>query len=286
MKDKHRPGRSADHHDAALRNGAPDRARPPRNDLGRRQIDRGRGVWLYGVHPVLAAIANPDRRTFRVVVSAEAEGSLGARIAGISHGHASFPKTEIMSRDALERLLPRGAVHQGIAAQVDALEAPDIEDIIRATDGYESARIVVLDQVTDPHNVGAILRSSAAFGAAAVMVPERNSPPSTGTLAKAASGAMERVPLVRVVNLARALDRLKKAGYWCVGLDADATTPLHQADLTGKVAIVLGAEGEGLRRLTREHCDLMARIPIHRGMESLNVSNAAAIALYELARPK
>jgi 23S rRNA (guanosine2251-2'-O)-methyltransferase len=286
MKDKHRPSRAADSHDAAPRYSAPDKGRSQRGDPGRRHVDQGRGVWLYGVHPVLAAIANPDRQTFRIVVSAEADASLGPRIAALAQGHARLPKADVMPREALERLLPRGAVHQGIAAQVDALEESDIEDIIRATEGYGSARIVVLDQVTDPHNVGAILRSSAAFGAAAVMVPERNSPPSTGTLAKAASGAMERVPLVRVVNLSRALDRLKKAGYWCVGLDADATTQLHDADLTGKIALVLGAEGEGLRRLTREHCDLMARIPINRGMESLNVSNAAAIALYELARPK
>jgi 23S rRNA (guanosine2251-2'-O)-methyltransferase len=285
MKDKHRPERFADSRDAAVRNGSPDRGRGQRDAAGRRP-DPGRGVWLYGVHPVLAAIANPERRTFRIVVSTESDGSLGPRIAVLAQSHPGLPRADILTREALERLLPRGAVHQGIAAQVDRLEEPDIEDVIRATDGYESARIVVLDQVTDPHNVGAILRSAAAFGAAAVMMPERNSPPSTGTLAKAASGAMERVPLVRVVNLSRALDRLKKAGYWCVGLDADATTHLHEADLTGKIAIVLGAEGEGLRRLTREHCDLMARIPINRGMESLNVSNAAAIALYELARPK
>jgi 23S rRNA (guanosine2251-2'-O)-methyltransferase len=300
MKDKHRQGRSAESHDSAPRYHGPERGRSgqrgeqnrsapgraQRTDQSRRDPNQGRGVWLYGIHPVLAAIANPGRRTFRIVVSAEAEASLGPRIASLSQNHGGLPRADTMPRDQLERLLPRGAVHQGIAAQVDALEEPDIEDIVRATEGYESARIVVLDQVTDPHNVGAIIRSAAAFGAAAVMMPERNSPPATGTLAKAASGAMERVPLVRVVNLSRALDRLKKAGYWCVGLDATATTPLHGADLTGKVAVVLGAEGEGLRRLTREHCDLMVRIPITRGMESLNVSNAAAIALYELARPK
>jgi 23S rRNA (guanosine2251-2'-O)-methyltransferase len=290
MKGKHRSGRSHESNDTPPRQAGADRSRGHRPEGHRREshpASHGRGLWLYGIHPVLAAIANPERRTYRIVVSAEAEPSLSARVAGLAQSHPGrLPRAEILPRDALERLLPRGAVHQGIAAQLDALEEPDLDDIVRATDGHESSRIVVLDQVTDPHNVGAIIRSAAAFGAAAVVMPERNSPPTTGTLAKAASGAIERVPLVRVVNLSRALDDLKKAGYWCVGLDAGATTALHQADLTGKVALVLGAEGEGLRRLTREHCDLMVRIPIMRGMESLNVSNAAAVALYELVRPK
>jgi 23S rRNA (guanosine2251-2'-O)-methyltransferase len=296
MKNKHRPARSADFRGQRRQNEpfrdrsrsqphVPNRQKP--HDTGRGHApDRGRGVWLYGIHPVLAALANPKRRAYRVIVSSEAEGTLAPRIVTISQGRSGLPQTEILPREALERLLPRGAVHQGIAAQLDALEEPDIEDILRATDGADSACVVVLDQVTDPHNVGAIIRSAAAFGTAAVIMPERNSPPSTGTLAKAASGAIERVPLVRVVNLSRALDRLKQAGFWCIGLDASATTALHEADLSGKVAVVLGAEGEGLRRLTREHCDLMVRIPIGRAVESLNVSNAAAIALYELARPK
>ncbi len=286
MKGKHRPGRSPETNDFPPRQTGADRNRGQRHEAHRRDSHHGRGIWLYGIHPVLAAIANPERKTFRIVVSAEAEATLGPRVAGLAQGHPGrLPQAQIMQRDALERLLPRGAVHQGIAAQVDALEEPDLDDIIRATEGHESARVVVLDQVTDPHNVGAIIRSAAAFGAAAVIMPERNAPPTTGTLAKAASGAVERIPLVRVVNLSRSLDQLKKAGYWCVGLDAGAGTALHQADLTGKVALVLGAEGEGLRRLTREHCDLMVRIPIMRGMESLNVSNAAAVALYELVRP-
>lgn len=287
MKGKHRPGRSPEASDFPPRQAGTDRNRGQRHEAPHRDGHHGRGVWLYGIHPVLAAIANPERRTYRIVVSAEAESTLAPRVAGLAQSHpGGLPSAQILPRDALERLLPRGAVHQGIAAQVDALEEADLDDIIRATDGHESARVVVLDQVTDPHNVGAIIRSAAAFGAAAVIMPERNSPPTTGTLAKAASGAIERVPLVRVVNLSRSLDQLKKAGYWCVGLDAGATTALHQADLTGKVALVLGAEGEGLRRLTREHCDLMVRIPIMRGMESLNVSNAAAVALYELVRLK
>ncbi|HEX2112992.1 MAG TPA: 23S rRNA (guanosine(2251)-2'-O)-methyltransferase RlmB [Alphaproteobacteria bacterium] len=288
MKNKYRPARSAEFHDSRRHEEpARDRARPHvQAHRSPPDPNRGRGVWLYGIHPVLAALANPARRVYRIVISGEAETTLAPRIATLSQSRSGLPRAEILPRDALERLLPRGAVHQGIAVQLEALEELDIDDIVRATDGLDSARVVVLDQVTDPHNVGAIIRSAAAFGTAAVIMPERNSPPSTGTLAKAASGAIEHVPLVRVVNLARALDQLKNAGFWCVGLDATATTALHAADLSGKIAVVLGAEGEGLRRLTREHCDLMVRIPIGRGMESLNVSNAAAIALYELARPK
>ena len=242
-------------------------------------------MWLYGIHPVLAALANPRRRALRVLMTSDAETSLGARLDVLAQSHpAGLPRPEILTRESIDRILPRGAVHQGVAAQVQGLDDTDIEDICRATEGQDSARVVVLDQVTDPHNVGAVIRSAAAFGAAAVVLPERNSPGDSGVLAKAASGAVERVPLVRVVNLARALDRLKQAGFWCVGLDADASTPINEADLSGKVALVLGAEGEGLRRLTREHCDLMVRIPINKGLESLNVSNAAAISLYELAR--
>jgi 23S rRNA (guanosine2251-2'-O)-methyltransferase len=254
-------------------------SRPAVADLG------GKKMWLYGIHPVLAALANPRRRAVRVLLTPEAESSLGARLDVLAQSHpGGLPKPEILSRETIERNLPRGAVHQGVAAQVQGLDDTDIEDICRATEGQDGARIVILDQVTDPHNVGAVIRSAAAFGAAAVILPERNSPGDGGVLAKAASGALERVPLVRVVNLARALGRLKQAGFWCVGLDGDAQMPINESDLSGKVALVLGAEGEGLRRLTREHCDLMVRIPISRGVESLNVSNAAAIVLYELAR--
>ncbi|HEX6979690.1 MAG TPA: 23S rRNA (guanosine(2251)-2'-O)-methyltransferase RlmB [Alphaproteobacteria bacterium] len=295
MKGKNRPSRScapSEGHSrtggsARFRNTQPELDRRPHGGRGAPPRPKSRGVWLYGIHPVLAAIANARRTTYRIVMTPEADSTLGPRVAALAESMpTNLPAPEVMPRDALERLLPRGAVHQGIAAEVDTLDEPDIEDVIRATESQSNARIVVLDQVTDPHNVGAVIRSAAAFGSAAVVVPERNSPGVTGTLAKAASGALERVPLVRVVNLARALDQLKKAGYWCVGLDADASTAIHDADLSGKIALVLGAEGEGLRRLTREHCDLMVRIPISRGMESLNVSNAAAVALYELVRPR
>ena len=191
----------------------------------------------------------------------------------------------MLDRAGLAALLPEGAVHQGWALEAEPLLPADLDDVLRAAEiGGGRAIVVVLDQVTDPHNVGAVLRSAAAFGAAAVLVAEHGAPPETGALAKAASGALDIVPLVRVVNLARALDRLKEAGFWCCGLDAEAAEPLAALDLGRRAALVLGSEGGGLRRLVRERCDYLARLPTRPELPSLNVSNAAAIALYELAR--
>jgi 23S rRNA (guanosine2251-2'-O)-methyltransferase len=192
---------------------------------------------------------------------------------------------EVLERAAFNLLLPEGAVHQGWALEVVPLEAPDLDDVLRAAEvkGGRSV-VVVLDQVGDPHNVGAVLRSAAAFGAAAVIVAEHGAPPVTAALAKAASGALDSMALVYVVNVARALDRLKEAGYWCCGLAADAPAALAALDLGPRAALVLGSEGGGLRRLVRERCDYLARLPTRPEQPSLNVSNAAAIALYELVR--
>ena len=188
---------------------------------------------------------------------------------------------ELVERNRLDATLPPDAIHQGAALLVDPLPSPSMEKLLADTTGP----VLVLDQVTDPRNVGAILRSAAAFGAAALVVQDRHAPQETGTLARAASGALEVVPILREVNLSRALEQLKKAGLWVVGLEAAGPITLAQSGLTGRrVALVLGAEGEGLRRLTRETCDELVRLPIHPAMESLNVSAAAAVALYELAR--
>lgn len=243
------------------------------------------GQWLYGIHAVLAAVANPRRRCQRILLSGEAEGALGGRIASAAAAAGGpRPALERVPRQAIERLLPPGAVHQGIAVLADPLPPPALADVLGGIDGRPAAVIVVMDQATDPRNVGAVLRSAAAFAAAAVVVQERHAPGATAALAKAASGALELVPLVPVVNIARTLGVLKDAGFRCVGLDADTPGAIAEAALGGRVALVLGSEGKGLRRLVREGCDVLVRIPIAPGIESLNLSTAAAIALYEAAR--
>ncbi|HTW28275.1 MAG TPA: RNA methyltransferase [Acetobacteraceae bacterium] len=233
-------------------------------------------VWIYGVHPVAAALANPARRLRRLVLTEEAEAAIA------THLPRPWPlQPERSERERLDQMLGRDAVHQGAALLADPLTPPVLAQTLE-----RPGAVLVLDQVTDPRNVGAILRSAAAFGAAAVIVQERHAPEETGALAKAASGALETVPLLRAVNLARTLVALKAAGLWTVGLDADAP-PLSGPDLAARrVALVLGAEGEGLRRLTRETCDEVAGLPMPGAgrMASLNVAAAAAVALYELAR--
>jgi 23S rRNA (guanosine2251-2'-O)-methyltransferase len=184
-------------------------------------------------------------------------------------------RPEIHASQEITALLPEGAAHQGFALMAAPLEEPHLEDVIAAFPSGESGLVIVLDQVTDPRNVGAILRSAAAFGARAVILPERRGAETTAAMAKTASGALESVPLVRVTNISRALDTLKTSGFWCVGLDAHAAQPLAKTDLSGRVALVLGAEGAGLRRLVAEHCDIRACLPIGPLIESLNVSAAA-----------
>ena len=231
----------------------------------------GADIWLYGYHAVVAALKNKNRAVLRLLTTSEtakelAQERIEARVS-----------PETVSRGEIARFLPEGAVHQGIALLTRPLPALAVEDL----DLSESGVIVVLDQVTDPHNVGAILRSAAAFGAKAVITPEKNAPEMTGVLAKSACGAAECVPLIYVSNLVRAMNALKENGWWCVGLDGYANSVMHETDLPEKCVLVMGAEGSGLRRLTAENCDLTVKLRISEKMESLNVSNAAAVALYE-----
>lgn len=239
----------------------------------------GPAYWIYGTHAVMAALANPARRLRRLLLSREAA-------SGLRLPPRPGLAAETVDRAALERALPAGSVHQGIAALAEPLPDRDLDEVLDGLAAVDSAAILVLDQVTDPQNVGAILRSAAALGAAAVVLPRHHAPPVTGTLAKAASGGLEHVALVRVGNIAQAIGRLKESGFWCIALDGAAERDLSAVDLAGRVALALGAEGAGLRRLTRERCDLAARLPTAGPIADLNVSNAAAVALYECARQR
>ena len=240
---------------------------------------------LYGKHAVLSALANPRRHIHRLLLTIESRDSLQGKIeeALNAGGHKNIEILALDKRDIEDRL-PPGAVHQGIALEAETPQSMHIEDIINQTEADAKATIVILDQATDPHNIGAIMRSAAAFGAIAVVIQDRNSPVITGSMAKAASGALEHVALVRTKNLVRAMDRLKAAEYWCIGLEGTATQTLAESRLSGRVALVLGAEGTGLRRLTRANCDLLVKVRMSNAVESLNLSNAAAIALYEITR--
>ena len=239
-------------------------------------------IRMYGVHAVTAALRNGRRRVLRLLLTEEAERQAAEAIAAARARMGDRMLLERLDREGIARTIGEGVVHQGVAAEVLPLPQPDLDTAL--SKAGPQATFLVLDQVTDPHNVGAILRSAAAFGAAGIISTRHHAPTETGSLAKAASGGLEQVPLVRVANIGQALEALKKAGFWCLGLAADATELLSDADLSGRVAFVLGAEGAGLRRLTREHCDLLLKLPTEAGLVQLNVSNAAAIALYERAQ--
>jgi 23S rRNA (guanosine2251-2'-O)-methyltransferase len=225
-------------------------------------------VILYGWHTVKAALENPARRIRRLYATANAARRLA------EDGVALAVEPELVRPDAIARRLGPDAVHNGLLAEADPLPSPELED-------FEPAGIVlVLDQITDPHNVGAILRTAAGFAVKAVVTTARHSPEATGVLAKSASGALEYVPIVTVQNLARALTTLRERGYLLVGLDSTGDTDLGDAALHMPLALVLGAEGKGLRQLTRTTCDQVARLDLPGRIKSLNVSNAAALALY------
>lgn len=242
-------------------------------------------VLIWGLHAVRSAWLNPERQCLQLWLTDASFESFD-----LTHQEARHelllkrPDPKKTERYELDRLAPAGTVHQGIMAEVLPLPEPSLSDLIDQEPAPDL--IIMLDQVTDPHNVGAIIRSAAAFGASAVIMTERNAPSTTGVLAKTASGALEHVKQIHVVNLARALDTLREAGYWCVGLAEEGSRDLKDIDLTGRTVLVLGAEGEGLRQLTRKKCDELAKLPTHGPIGSLNVSNATAVALYEVRRQK
>jgi 23S rRNA (guanosine2251-2'-O)-methyltransferase len=253
-----------------------ERKRALRGRAGRMQGGRGSGrassgqVRLWGRHAVEAALKNPARQHRKLWATHEAIAALDGELP------PDFP-LEYADNSDLDRLVARDAPHQGLVLECAALADVHLDEVL---DGDATRPIVVLDQVTDPHNLGAVMRSAAAFGAAALVTQDRHAPPEGGVVAKAASGALEMMPWVRVVNLARALEEMAEAGYWRIGLAGEAEGTLAEALPAGPVALVLGAEGPGMRHNIAGHCDALARLPISDAVESLNVSNAAAVALY------
>lgn len=242
--------------------------------------------WVFGIHAGLAAIANPERKVLRIVVSKQGvdDSLMGEIKNAIAQSEITRPGPEQKDRAALDDIFGWGAVHQGLAVQVAGLEQPELADLMDMAEAQESACIVVLDQATDPRNIGAVMRSCAAFGAMGLVVQDRHAPEMSATMAKAASGAAERLPLVKVTNIARAIDDLKQKEFWAIGLDGSASDIIDDKIMKGRIALVLGAEGSGLRRLVSETCDRLVKIPISNNVESLNLSNAAAVALYSFAQ--
>ncbi|WP_428408367.1 23S rRNA (guanosine(2251)-2'-O)-methyltransferase RlmB [Hyphococcus sp.] len=265
---------------AAPEKGASGKGRPklgrPRH--GAQKTPEG-AVWLYGRHAVAAALANPNRKVKRVLATKNSADWLAQ--TGIDE--KTLSRLEDMKPDAIDRLLHEGAVHQGLAALAEELPRARLKEVCAPAE--TGAPVLVLDQITDPQNIGALFRSAAAFGAKAVIVQERRTPPLAGALAKAAAGAIEIVPCVQAVNIARALEALKDLGYHCAGLAGEADAYITEFPAT-PLALVMGAEGAGLRQLVAATCDKLYRIPIAPGVESLNVSNAAAISLYEARRAR
>ena len=246
------------------------------------------GFFLWGRHAVMAALANPERRIAALYATSEAAQDMTLCINALpKERRAELPTITKSERRRLDAVNPatdgEKAVHQGMLAAVWPLEAMDLEDLIAKLDG-RSVRLLLLDQLSDPRNVGAIMRSALALGAQGIVTTHRNAPDESGALARAAAGALERVPLIRVVNLARAIERLKEDGIEIAGLAADGESDIESLRAVERLGIVMGAEGTGLRHLTRRNCDRVVRIDISEDSESLNVSIAAAIALYAARR--
>lgn len=231
---------------------------------------------IYGRHAVISALKNPNRNILKLVITAENKQEIDrlGMVLPIS----------VVDRKDFSKFLPEDAVHQGFALFCSRLDSVDILDLIALAEDKQRCHILILDQVTDPQNIGAIIRSCAAFGTLGLVVQDKNSPLESGAMDKAAAGTIEFVPIARVTNLSRAIEQLKDNGFWVMGMDGYADVTIDKVNKNGKTAIVMGSEGKGMRRLVQENCDTSVKLPISPNVESLNVSTAAAIALYELSK--
>lgn len=228
---------------------------------------------IYGRHAVFTALKNPKRQVSKILCTKETAQE-------IQEHFSILP--QIVDRKEIDKKLPPEAVHQGFALFCSRLPTYNIEDIINMAKEKDRCHILILDKVTDPQNIGAIIRSAVAFNTLALIVQDKNSPFESGAMVKASAGMIEHLPIARVTNLSRAIEQLKKAGFWTVGMDGYANNTIDQLDKTGKTAIIMGSEGKGMRRLVEENCDISVKLPISPLTESLNVATAAAIALYEI----
>ncbi len=231
---------------------------------------------IYGRHAVISALKNPNRKIKKLLITNENKQEIEKLNLNISY--------QITEKKDIEKILPHDAVHQGFALYCDRLDSVDIRDLIAISENKSRCHILILDQVTDPQNIGAIIRSCAAFETLGLIVQDKNSPLESGAMVKASAGTIEYVPISRVTNLSRAIEILKDNGFWVMGMDGYATTTIDKINKSGKIAIVMGSEGKGMRRLVQENCDSSVKLPISPNVESLNVSTAAAIALYELSK--
>ncbi len=255
-----------------FRSGRPANRKPAQAGLPQDRV-------VFGLHAAEAALLNPNRTIRHAYVTENAAAKLGSLIAA-----KKVPTTALHSHE-FDALTGAGAVHQGVVLDAEPLAQPGLDEFLDALPEGAPAMVAMLDQVTDPHNVGAVLRSAAAFGIAGLIVQDRHSPPLTGTLAKAASGAIEHVPVIATVNLARALERLKEIDFLCAGFDSDAEQAFGaEAPASARAAFVFGAEDKGLRRLIREGCDALYALHAPGKIKSLNISNAAAIVFYEASK--
>lgn len=234
-------------------------------------MSKDKKFWIYGKHAVQAAVLNRSRRVFKVIVLPQNRDFLSDLSL----------KTEVVDKNYFSSLFGKDTIHQGCAAQVLPLDAVCLEDL-----QDDDRPIVFLDQVADPQNIGSILRASAVFGAKAVVLPEMNAPELTAVIAKVASGALETVPLIKVKNLVQSIKMLKKSGYWCLGLDERGDKKIGEMDLSGKFILVIGSEGQGMRRLTRENCDFLVQLPSVGSFTTLNAAQATTVSLYEILRQK
>lgn len=234
-------------------------------------------VIIYGYHACMAALQNPKRKILKCLCTADIAAKMNDKTKA---------KFQIVERKEIEKLVGGGAVHQGIvvvALKLDDFNIDELSDMLKDKD---DCHVLILDQVTDPQNVGAIIRSAVAFDTTALIMQDKNSPLESGAMDKAAAGMIEHLPIVRVTNLSRAIERLKKEGFWIVGMDGYAKMMISELKKGGKIAIVMGSEGKGMRHLIEENCDIAVKLPISEKTESLNVATAAAIALYEISQKK